>query len=320
MNKKLLSRLTTVAFIGLFIWYGMANRSLISDLGAVSMASLLLVAIGKLGMHAIIAMFTKWTAEVFTKKLSIKEASYIGIWAAIGNFFGPLLGGAGVRAVYLKKKYNLSYGKFTSMLLGYYLIIFTLNFAIALWAVLVLPSSDQQTVLITVFAAGLVALISLYFIRLPLRSNTIVKRLESSQLGAKFVSTIYGIEEGLHAIIRSRGLLPKLMFLALMNFLTIYFLAAVQFSAIGIDIENGALALYAVFVNISLLLSFTPGAIGIRESLLILIGTTLAVGTEEILQVAIIDRGVNFILLLLLFLAVRNKKVKLFLAGNDSTQ
>ena len=76
--------------------------------------------------------------------------------------------------------------------------------------------------------------------------------------------------------------------------------------------------LYAAFTVVGMLVSFTPGAIGIRESMLFLIGKTMGITNVEILQVAVLDRGTSFLYMGLLFLLTRNNKTKKLLASEKS--
>ncbi len=306
--KKHLSKIITGLFLVAFLVYGFKNQNIFSALGQVSLISLIFIAIARLMVFVSNGLFTKWTAEVFTKKMSVGESLYLIILSAAGNFFGPLLGGASIRAVYLKKVHNLSYGKFTSTLMGYYLILFIVNITAALVALALLPKSHQTNQLLVIFGIWLAVLVVMLFIKLPNK-----KRLEWFS-NKKYLKTVvkifYDIEEGWHTILKSKKLLARMVFLALVSYGVQFFIAFLEFQAIGVSVSPAALGLYTTIVAISLLISVTPGAIGIRETLLIIVGTTLLVSTDQILQVAVIDRGVTFLLLILLFLLTRSSRVK----------
>ena len=108
---------------------------------------LVVIAAARLVMIVSNGLFTKWTVEVFTKKMSLWEGFHVSVLTAVGNFFGPLFGGLGIRAVYLKKIHNLAYSKFTATLIGYYLVMFSLNSLLAIIGLVLLPQTGQTTLL-----------------------------------------------------------------------------------------------------------------------------------------------------------------------------
>src|SRR5436190_14127014 len=132
MKKAKISNILTLVFLIAFVWYGYKNREMFDALKNVSIYALIAVGVGKMLVNLVNGVFTKWTVEVFTQKLKLAEGIYITILSAIGNYFGPLLGGASIRAVHFKKAHNLSYSNFTSTIAGYYLIIFIANSVLAI--------------------------------------------------------------------------------------------------------------------------------------------------------------------------------------------
>ena len=317
MKKKIISNVVTVGFLVAFLWYGLTNKDMLQALGNVAVWSLLLVAAGKMIVFVSNGLFTKWTAELFTKKFSLAHGIYITILSAIGNFFGPLLGGASIRAVYLKKYHNLSYSKFTATLMGYYLILFISNALLAILSLVLLPKTHQTGFLIGFFVVWLLFMVGISFVRLPKRHR--FKKLEQYKLSRFVLKVLYEIEEGWQVLIKNRVLLTRLLFLAFLSLGGTYFVSFIEFQALGIPLNVGALGLYTAIVATSLLLSLTPGAIGIRESLLVLVGTTLDISNHQIVQIAIIDRGVHFLLLGFLYIATRHSSLRKSLTEADST-
>ncbi len=314
--KRYLSRLVTLAFLAIFAWYGLTHKDLFEALKYVSIATIILVAVGKMAMNVVTGLFTQWTAEVFTRKFTFGESIYITILSSIGNFFGPLLGGTSIRAVYFKKVHKLPYSKFTSTLLGYYLLLFTVNCSLAIVSVLLLKHTRQTKTLLLFFGLWLLVLIVLMFLRLPKRER--LARFEKGRFGRFVVKTLYEVESGWHLIFSRKKLLTKLIGLAFLSFFVTFATSWVEFNAVHVSISVPALGLYTAFVVVSMLVSLTPAAIGIRESMLFIISSTLGVSNAAILQVAVIDRGVNFLLLFVLFLATRNKRAKKFFAADES--
>jgi uncharacterized membrane protein YbhN (UPF0104 family) len=313
--KRLVGSVATGAVLTLFVVYALNNRESFSGLLEVSWATLLLVAVGRLLIFFSNGMFIKWTAEAFTRRLSMGEGIYVGILSAVGNFFGPLLGGASIRAVYLRRVHGLPYSKFTSTLMVYYVVLFGINFALALVGLLIVDVEGTPYLLLALFGGGLVLLVASVFVRLPRRVG--VDGSAGTTLTQRIVRHLKDIDEGWRRLLGMPRLLFELVGLAALSVAAQFLIAFVSFDAIGADISWAALAVYVSIVAISLLVSVTPGAIGIREAMLFLVSQTLGVTNAEILQVATIDRGVTFALLLILFMVTRSARLRLKLTSQD---
>jgi uncharacterized membrane protein YbhN (UPF0104 family) len=309
------ARLATALVLILFVVYAANNRDSFAGLLTVSWTTLLFVAVGRLLVFFSNGMFVKWTAEAFTRRLSMGEGVYVGILSAIGNFFGPLLGGAGIRAVYLKRVHNLPYAKFTSTLMIYYVILFAINFALAIAGLIVLDLDGDSHFLIALFGGGLVFLVGSVFIRLPKRAR--VDNPRWSKPVRRILRYLTDIEDGWRRMTAMPVLLVKLVGLAALSVAAQFLIAFVSFDSIGADVSWASLAVYVSIVMISLLVAVTPGAIGIREAMLLLVSETLGVSDGEIIQVAVIDRGVTFAVLFALFLATRSTRLRLRLTSRD---
>jgi uncharacterized protein (TIRG00374 family) len=306
--KLKLSSILTLVFIAAFIIYFLANPGLLSPLRDVSIGILILIGVTKMSLHVVNGLFMQWSVEVFTKRMRLSEGVYVAVLSAIGNFFGPLLGGATIRAVYLKKVHNLSYSFFTSTLAGYYVILFAANSVLAILSLLFLRNNEHTKGLFVFFAAWLAIMIVLMFMRLPRREK--VSRLERNRV-SKFIATaLYDMESGWRRLIRDRKLVPKLFFLACCGFAITFITGYLEFGAIGASISIAGLGLFTAVSTSSMLVSLTPGAIGIRESLLLLTSSAMGVTTDQILQVAVIDRAVSFAVLGFLYLLTHFLKPK----------
>lgn len=314
MHKKYVSLIFTIFFLALFAIYAAYNSDTIREVFKVGAIGLVLIALGRLGVYLNNGYFIKWTTEAFVKKIPTGESIYIGILSAIGNFFGPLLGGASIRAIYLKKSYALSYSSFTSTLFGYYLILFLVTSCFAVASLLMLAKSSQVLLLLVFFTTILIVLLLLTFSKLP-ESGRLINQRKNPKLIKRMVGTLYKIEDGWKTIKHKSKLISRLVLLATLSFLTQFFISYVEFNALQIDYNIQTLILYTAFMVVSLLISITPGAIGIRETLLFIFASTMALTNEQIIQLAVIDRGVTFILLLALFLVTRSNKLKELMIG-----
>jgi len=306
--KRYASLLLTVGFLALFIWYGLTHREIFHDLTNIAVWALVLIVVGKLINVWTTGLFTKWTVEAFTDTLSQAESFVVAVLTAIGNFFGPLFGGLGIRAVYLKKYHQLPYSKFTSTLIGYYLLMLLFNSLLAVVGLLLLPHGNHTNFLLLVFGGWFILFLGLMFVKLPQRQK--FAWLERNKLGKLLVKTTYDIEDGWQVMLHKRKLLVQMIVLAIVNLVALYFVNYVEFVALDIHVTAAAMMLYTAIVQASLLISLTPGAVGLRETLLIVLGGTLGITNEQIVQVAILDRGIYFVMLGALFLLTRHSKFR----------
>lgn len=301
--KRYTSILLTTAVLAIFIWYGLTHKEIFSDLTSIALWAMALIVIGKLINIWTTGIFTKWTVEAFTDTLGHKESFVVAVLTAIGNILGPLFGGLGIRAVYLKKFHNLDYSKFTATLIGYYLIMFLFNSLLAIAGILLLPANNQTGFLLLVFGGWFVAFFVLMFFKLPKRER--LAKLERNKILRIIIKITYDIEAGWRLMISNRVLLIQMLVLAVANLAALYFVNYIEFVALGITVTPAAMMLYTAIVQASMLLSITPGAVGLREAVLLVLAGTLGITNAEIVQVAILDRGIWFVLLAVLFVIIR---------------
>src|SRR5690606_1688572 len=121
---RLLNKFLTFIIIGVFIWYMYKNPDLLAAVLATPVLLVVAIIITKVLRTYNSGLFMARTIEAYGRRIPNAESFYIALLSTMGNFFGPYLGGAGVRAIYLKQKHGLSYTKFASTLSGFYIISF----------------------------------------------------------------------------------------------------------------------------------------------------------------------------------------------------
>ena len=135
------------------------------------------------------------------------------------------------------------------------------------------------------------------------------KKIFEIDFKAKFINNLArifkNIVTGWNLIIKNRKGLISLALLLVADLSIMITTTWIQFKSVGVSLSFVSLVLYAVLTSVIILISFTPGSIGIREAVLLLFSDIIGVTTDEVLQVAVIDRGVLFFVLLLAYLLVR---------------
>src|SRR5690606_13356042 len=88
--------------------------------------------------------------------------------------------------------------------------------------------------------------------------------------------------------------------LVALQFLGLSIAFGAELSAVGAEFSIAALMIYTSTVIFSLLFAITPGGIGIRETILLIVSGQMSLSIDSIILSSTIDRIVYFIILLLL--------------------
>ena len=253
-------------------------------------------------------IFIKFILEPFNKFIAAGEAFYVSVISSIGNFFAP--GGTGfvVRAVYLKKKHGLAYSEFISTLSGNYVLVFLVSSFVGLTSLLALKQyySFQWLVLFVFFCLLFLVslLISLFKPKLPElddRQDSRSRRLSRN---------VCRVVNGWSKIVSDKKLMLRLLSLTFVNLAlaVIIYWSIVQ--SVDLSISLPALLLISVLGSLSIFVNITPANLGIKEAIYIFSAGILGFSIGEMILIALVDRGVQFSVLLALWLFASKLKVK----------
>lgn len=299
---KYLKFAITLLIIGYFVYYFYQNRSdFLTVLKTPITDVVLVVSLFGLAMY-LNGLFIKEILVSFDKKISTLEAFYISVFSSLGNYLLPMRGGAVLRSVYLKKNFSLSYSYFLSTLYGYYVIVFLVNGVIGLLAISVIGILYNQysLPLFSFFLVLTIVMILFIVLKVQLRDREISK----NTILNKGYRIIRSILEGWKSVKSDSRLLQALILITISIFLVSTLIYYVEFRSLGIQVGVTKIILYSCLSGVSLLISLTPGSLGIREGLFAITSKTLGIGSDQIMQLALLDRGLTVITLILLFLVL----------------
>jgi uncharacterized membrane protein YbhN (UPF0104 family) len=211
-------------------------------------------------------------------KISFKENGLINAYSLFMNFFIPGQTGPAFRAYYMKKNYSLKYLNYTLSTIFYYLIYGLLS------VIFILVGS--QPIYLSLPVILIFILIAVLAIRIYLKKKKQV-RLELS--------------------IKSIAFLTLATFCQVVLQSVIYF---IEIHSITSGIHFNQVITYTGVANLALFAALTPGAIGIREGLLILTEKLNHVTSNTIVLANVIDRSVYIIFLLILGILIAGLKIK----------
>ncbi len=318
--KRYIGALITIFFLVLFLVYFFKNLDSFSFIKNIPPSNTIGIALLDILIIFINGFLYKYILKEFNVLIGHFESFYLAIITFLGNYFIPMRGGAGIRAIYLKKNFKLHYSYFVSILSGNYIITFLILSVIALFS-LVMIQIETGVFSITLYVFfSLILIFSIYLIQNKIKTNKL--RLKERLSGRhnlidRFLKILSDISYGFNSIKNSRKLLFLLITLTLLNTLLTLVVSFLEFKVINIDLNLINLFLYTCLSGISLLVSITPGSIGIRESIFIIFSSTIGITNSQVLQVALVDRGILYLTLVLLF--VITKLLNYFKRNNYET-
>jgi uncharacterized protein (TIRG00374 family) len=301
MLRKRASLLITLTVVAVFLIYFLANRGKFEALLHVNVLFLLLIALADLSTIFANGLFIRFIMKPFDKHISLKESSYVSMISSVGNFFAPVGSGFGFRAVYLKKKHGLGYSDYVATLYGNYVIVFLINSFFALLALYMLRHSAGRGyfTLVVLFGGMFVVSLLLSVIRVP----RLKKDPDLRNKHLNFVTrSLISMAAGWNRIISNKLLLGRLITVTVFNFLISIVIAKLEISALHFSISFPALLLFSVLGSLSLFINITPANLGVKEAIYLFSSTVIGLSAPQILSIALIDRGVLFVVLFSLWL------------------
>ncbi|HEX4662337.1 MAG TPA: lysylphosphatidylglycerol synthase domain-containing protein [Candidatus Saccharimonadales bacterium] len=262
--KKILASLIIVATAVAFGYYIWAHPELLAQLAHVNplvLGSLVLLYGSTLIVLSLILMFT---LQLCSAKLAFRENLLLTCYTAIVNFFGPLQSGPGFRGIYLKRKHKVSLKKYTMASLIYY------GFFALFSGVMLCAATKFWWISLLLLAVALIvvaALARLYTHRFGLNAKAII-------------------------------LLALATLAQVLVMVAIYF---VELHSVNSHITLAQAVSYTGTANLSLFVSVTPGAIGIREAFLLFTTSLHHIPNATIIAVSVLDRAVYVVFLICIF-------------------
>jgi uncharacterized protein (TIRG00374 family) len=250
-------------------------------------------------------LFTKVVMSFFDKTIDAKESVFVSLIATAGNFFAPAGSGFGFRAIYLKKKHKLSYSDYISMLSGNYVMVFAVVSLVGMISLLMIQTRDTiaavEATLWAVFGGQFAFSLVLLFVKIPKR---LLKERKGGGYVNKFLRIIVSISEGWNKITSDKMLVWKLLGLILLNTAISVASMALIMKSLGFGFTFPALLLFSALGSLSTFINITPANLGVKEAVYLASASVLNFTTEQILSIALVERGVLFFVIALLWILV----------------
>ncbi len=248
-------------------------------------------------------LFLKALTIDFDIDLKFFEYFSISVITSFGNIFLPMKGGAGFRAVYLKSRHDFDYSYFVSSLAANYLIVFNISSVVAL----------ACQALFYLYSGGFSLLVALVFLAIAACTSWAIFSPPPSLewIPSRWVrERANGVLSGWQIIRKNHKTVMKLCSLTALNLFLLSVITWLEFAAFaafqmkdayGHGIGFPQSTIFTMIGALSLLISITPAALGIRESLLMFSSQFLGITQSQALAVSLLDRSVNVAVLCLFF-------------------
>ncbi len=246
--------------------------------------------------------------KIYDLNISKNENFELTYKGYIGNFFGFGKSGTGYKAIFLNKKYNFSYFKFTS----FYVFLQTLTlFGTSLICLFILIFSET---FLNENKNGLLLLLVLIILAC-IFSNLIFKFLSRFEVLKKipyfnkYFLNLNEIDINTSISFIKNKKIYKILYLQLLVQINLFFQIFFQAKTLSIDISLLSNFVYNLISQISIFLSLTPNSIGIKEFFLVISNQFIGLSPNQVFDLAIIDRITDFlslILFTLLFNSIKN--------------
>lgn len=291
VKNKLLRIILLVTVLAAFALYFLYNQEQFAKIGDLTFWEILLIIIGQSMVIVSNIFILMIIVRFITRRVGFIDAARITAYSSLINFFGFLQGGLGFRGVYLKKYYQMSLRKYFALTFVQYCIFFSiagLLLVVGLW----LTSGVQRVVFFLLFALFLTTLVFLIIDRIkPVAYVNALERLKRT----RHILQIWPL----------LGIAAATIFQLAGSMLA----SAVELNAVGANISLGGLLIYTGISQFAIIIALTPGAIGIRETILLIVQQQMNLTTEHIIVASTIDRVVYFVTLALFApLAIGAKK------------
>lgn len=292
IHIKHLKSIFGIAVIGLAVYYGLTNVEKFSSVKNIEAGSALLLLTYGVLSYFFLALTFNYTMKLFGIKLKAKEWIGLTLTNTMYNYIMPARSGFFARAYYLKEKYAFDYAKYVSFLGGSFVVSF-------------LVASLTSMCLIGInYYVNNQLYDMLFYISLTVFLGTATFSLVFWNHGQPNIKTgwkkpdnfIANTVSGLQYFRSSKDILKKVFFI---NFALILIRSVrLYFAFLAINVDVGFLDVFIMhsILVFSIVISLTPGNIGIKEGIIVLMAGLMSISLNDAILAAAIDRAVSMII------------------------
>lgn len=229
--------------------------------------------------------------EPFNIKLKKGEAFGLSAITNFYNFITPFKGGAGMRALYLKKKHDFSYINFLATLSAIYVIIFLVACIFGLFSMGLIywfykifnPIIFLMFFLLFVFLLGII----IFSPKVPMQKN-------------KLLNKIATVINGWHLIKNNYKVILFITFFSSVQLMLCAISTMIAYYTFGFNLSFLKALFISCVGSLSVIVSITPGNLGIGDAINIFSANLMGVGLSQAVAANLLLRAVNILVILIL--------------------
>lgn len=287
MFKKIIPYITILLFLAIGVVYFLKNKDQFSAITVISWPSLWFLVLSAILLIVINGLIFKTLLRMFDIDLKIWESIGLAFITSMGNYIIPMVGGIGLRASYLKKRYGfpLSWMMSTILVTGLLTIILNAFFGMLITLIFFLRGNDYiLPLLIIFFIAFTGGTVILFFPYKEIKyDNFISRKLNSAMEGWKKIRNYTAA---------FRRLLLLIFCMSIMNVVLIFL--AFRIFTVNFNIFDAAVI--STTNLLAALIGIIPTRLGISEAIIVLVSRGLGYIPALSLTSAVIRRIVLLIL------------------------
>ncbi len=291
-NIRILLYIFTIAAIVFFLYI---KRREIYYLCQLNYGTLLLLITAAILPVSLNALLFKNNISFFSLRLSFKEWYGLAVTNTMYNYLLPARGGIALRAFYLKRVHKFPYSRYLSFTLGIYILnlLFAATLASLICLLLAYNNSLNKPVYLYLSLTLLTALIALIFFLCRFDPKHIP---QTTRVFNFLKNTADGFKQ-----FRSKPFLIRNLFLIQFFFIaSITLRLFIAFYALDIPVSFIKLLLVNSLADFTMVFSFTPGNLGVREGIIGVSAGLLNITADQALLAAILDRFANIVVVFIL--------------------
>jgi len=280
-KKKIFQILVLVILISWFVVYFYQNIDNFKQIKIVNPFYIL-----PLGIFVILFLISnglilKYLLDPFKIKLKPKEWFGLSVITSMGNYLTPFRGGALAKAIYLKKVYQFPYSYFLSTLAGIYVIMFLVYSFVGLIAMFFLYHF-LEIFNVLIFVVFLVVFLSLLGI--------VIFSPKIKESKYSFINKFIKVLNGWHLIKSNKRSIRFIGLISLIMVGVMVLRIFLEFKVFGLEISFLSALFLSIVSILGSFISITPGALGIREAMVVFTATVINIPASQVLAVSILDR------------------------------
>lgn len=281
--KPALVRALAILIVAAMVAYVATRRGLLESLLEVPPASVALLVLLSIANVAAQSLQFRQLSLVFG--LNLRSQEWIGLTAVntMANYSLPARTGLVVRAGYLARVHDMSFSRYAALA------------AASLGLMLFIAAAGGLLVSLAVLDGAALAKAAIFFLSVlgALAAGTIGVKLISvlARLSQRVTRFVEGFRRGMAAVAQGGAKSIWFVVWTFAVFLIQSARLAVAFGATGIEITLAEAVIIAAAGALAIIVSITPGGLGIKEGTIAFVATLVGIGVPDALLAALIDRA-----------------------------